>query len=68
MGAESELLQGLFLKRRMVSLSRLPSPHLTNPKLSRQEKVEEGRGKGRFKDAHYSPPQLSAPEGSAPLI
>lgn len=61
MGIQSELLQGLFLDWRVVSVPSLPSPHLTTPKLSGPESVEEGRGQEGFKVAHYSPPQLSEP-------
>lgn len=40
----------------------LPNPHLTTRKLSRSEKVEEGKEEQGFKDAHYSPSQLSSSE------
>lgn len=42
----------------------LPNPHLTTRKLSRSEKVEEGKEEQGFKDAHYSPPQLSSSEAA----
>lgn len=50
----------LFLERRMVSLPSLTVPAFQTRKCGRRKR-EDG-----FKDARYSPPQLSAPEAELP--
>ena len=55
----------LFLERRMVSLPSLPNPLLTVPAFQTRKGGRRKREDG-FKDARYSPPQLSAPEAELP--
>ena len=55
----------LFLERRMVSLPSLPNPLLTVPAFQTRKGGRRKREDG-FKDARYSPPQLSASEAELP--